>query len=166
MTETTSRLVLPLLQTAQAQKEITHNEALVLLDALVHASAESADLAAPPAAPTPGQTWLVAAPATGEWAGRADALAVFTTGGWRFIAPVEGLALWLADRALPAVYRDGAWVIGSLAATGLEIDGHQVIGARQGAIADPDGGTTVDAECRAALATLLAALRTHGLIET
>lgn len=31
-------------------------------------------------------------------------------------------------------------------------------------VADPTGGGVVDAECRAAVASLLAKLRTHGLI--
>jgi hypothetical protein len=33
-------------------------------------------------------------------------------------------------------------------------------------VADPAGGTTVDAEARAAVAAILARLRTHGLIAT
>lgn len=44
------------------------------------------------------------------------------------------------------------------------IGGVQVVGARRPAIGDPSGGTTIDAEARAALTAILGALRTHGLI--
>ncbi len=36
MNERTSRLSLPLLHASQAQKEMTHNEALTLIDLLLH----------------------------------------------------------------------------------------------------------------------------------
>lgn len=47
-----------------------------------------------------------------------------------------------------------------------EVAGTQVVGAQQAAIPDAAGGVTVDTEARAALNTLLAELRTHGLIDT
>ena len=48
MADGTDRLRLPLLTAGQAQKEVTHNEALLLLDLLVHASVQSAGLTSPP----------------------------------------------------------------------------------------------------------------------
>ena len=48
----------------------------------------------------------------------------------------------------------------------LQIGGTQVVGARGAAVADATGGAIIDAEARAALNTLLARLRTHGLIAT
>jgi len=44
--------------------------------------------------------------------------------------------------------------------------GQRVVSSRQAAVADPVGGGTIDVECRAALASLLAKLRPtgHGLI--
>ena len=50
--------------------------------------------------------------------------------------------------------------------TGLFVDGEQVVGTRAEAIASPAGGATVDAEARTAVSQILAALRTHGLIDT
>ena len=44
----TTRLALPRLDAAQAQKHVTHNEALGLLDALVHLSLSARNVAAPP----------------------------------------------------------------------------------------------------------------------
>jgi len=44
------------------------------------------------------------------------------------------------------------------------IGGEAVLGARQGAIAEPDGGSVVDTQARATLGAILAALRSHGLV--
>jgi hypothetical protein len=46
------------------------------------------------------------------------------------------------------------------------INGQQVIASRAAAIASPAGGSTVDTEGRGSIDQILAALRTHGLIET
>src|SRR3546814_15636425 len=78
----TPRFSLPLLAVAQAQKEVTHNEALTLLDALVHAAIEAGPLATPPANPAIGQCWIVDAAATGVWSGSENAIAIWPTGGW------------------------------------------------------------------------------------
>jgi hypothetical protein len=49
---------------------------------------------------------------------------------------------------------------------GYRVKGIRVVYEQQGAIADPTGGATVDTEGRAATASILAALRAHGLIAT
>ena len=97
---TTDRLRLPLLAAAQALKEMTHNEALTLLDAVVQATVVAVAPASVPATPVPGQCWIVGIGATGAWAGHDGALAFWTSGGWRFVAPFLGMAVWsLADNA-------------------------------------------------------------------
>ena len=48
----------------------------------------------------------------------------------------------------------------------FKVNGTQVVGARGAAVADASGGATIDAEARTAINTLLARLRTHGLIAT
>src|SRR3989344_3642622 len=80
----TARFALPLLAMAQAQKEVTHNEALTLLDALVQPVVEDGPQAVPPSAPVAGQGWIVGAAASGAWVGEEGALALWTSGGWRF----------------------------------------------------------------------------------
>ena len=50
----TPRLALPAIEAAQAQKHVTHNEALALLDCLVQLTVESRTLAAPPLSPSDG----------------------------------------------------------------------------------------------------------------
>ena len=164
MTTTTARHRLPLLMPGQAQKEMFHNEGLAAIDALLHAAVEGVGVAAPPAAPTIGQSWIVGAAPTGDWAGQPDALASWTLGGWRFQAPVPGLRVTIAATGTEALWDGEAWRVGDVRAERLLIGGVQVVGARQGAVAGPAGGATVDGEARAALTAILSALRTHGLI--
>nr|MBA3525374.1 DUF2793 domain-containing protein [Sphingomonas sp.] len=148
------------------QKELFHNEALQMLDTIVAAAVESALLNEPPATPVPGQCFIVGTAPTGIWAGHAASLASFSQAGWRFIEPADGLQAWLKSTSTWAAYRAGAWELGTLRATRLMIDGVNVVGARGPAVPDPAGGTTVDGEARSAIAAILTAMRTHGLIAT
>lgn len=166
MTELSARWALPLLETGQAQKEMFHNEAVAAIDLIVQAVAVSAGSDAPPETPAPGACWIVGEAPTGDWAGMAGRLAGWTAGGWRFVAPVEGMAVWIADRAVMARYRGSGWTIGTIAGDRLVIGGVQVVGERAAAITDPAGGATIDAEARTAIAAILAMARAHGLIES
>jgi hypothetical protein len=89
-----------------------------------------------------------------------------SAGGWRFLAPVDGLSALVRTNRLEAEYFGGSWEIGTARAERVEIAGDQVLSTRAGAIASPSGGTTVDAEARGAIDQILAALRSHGLIAT
>ena len=164
MTDLSDRFKLPLLAAGQAQKEITHNEALTLADMLLHCVVVSVAPAIVPSAPVPGQCWIVGNSPSGAWAGQAGAIAGWSAGGWRFAASVEGMAVWsLADSLV--VRRSGAlWVAGSLTATSLKIGGNQVVGARAASIASVTGGSVIDGEARAAVNAILVTLRAHGLI--
>lgn len=166
MTSQTDRLRLPLLAAAQAQKEMTHNEALTLLDAVVQPVVVAVGTTTPPPSPTPGQGWIVGPAPTGNWAGNGGALAVWTAGGWRFVAAFEGMSVWSMADAMFFRRQGGAWLGGMLSGRTLSIDGLQVVGPRAAAIAAPSGGTTIDIQARSTVATILAALRTHGLIAT
>ncbi|WP_417693272.1 DUF2793 domain-containing protein [Roseibium sp.] len=104
----TLRLALPLLAPAQAQKHVTHNEALLRLDVLSNASALSRSLSAPPAA-SEGATYLVGAGASGDWAGHDGKLAHWRDGAWQFLTPNEGLSLLIADEGLQLIYGTGGW---------------------------------------------------------
>ncbi|MBX9729355.1 MAG: DUF2793 domain-containing protein [Sphingopyxis sp.] len=141
----TPRLSLPLLATGQAQKEITHNEALALIDALLCPAVEAVGLNAPVAAPQIGLAWIVGPQPVGEWAGQAQHLAVATAGGWRFADVPEGATLFVrAD--------GGLW--------------RRVAGGWQAPqIMQPvAGGATIDSECRTSLSELISALAARGLI--
>jgi hypothetical protein len=55
----TIHLALPYIAASQAQKHVTHNEALRMLDALVMLSVKDRDLSAPPGSPEEGDRYLV-----------------------------------------------------------------------------------------------------------
>ena len=165
MTDATPRLALPMLAPGQAQKEMTHNAGLAVLDAAVQASVLAAGIDAPPADPVPGQSWIVGAAPTGDWIGQADALATWTDAGWRFVAPTPGFRAWVAAEAVDARFVDGAWTLGVARADQLVLGGHAMLSTPAGAVADPSGGGVVDSEARAAIAAILAALRHHNLVE-
>ena len=74
-TITTSRFALPLLAAGQADKELTHNEALACLDILLQPVVQAVGLTVPPPSPLPGQCWIVGPDATDAWARRAGDLA-------------------------------------------------------------------------------------------
>lgn len=106
----TPRLALPYIVQGQAQKEVTHNDALVRLDALVDLYILDRDLAAPPGSPADGDAYIVAASPTGAWAGQAGNIAYRIDGAWRFFVPVKGLAAYVADEQTIIVFTAGGWV--------------------------------------------------------
>ena len=162
--ENTARLGLPLLSPGQAQKEVVHNEALLALDAIVAGCVEEEPRVSAPANPEPGQAFIVAQGAAGDWAGLDGKILSFTSAGWRQLDPFEGLSLKVRWTGIDATYRNGEWDLGSVRAERLVVDGEQVVGSRVGAISAPAGGTVVDGEVRACVGAILDALRAHGLI--
>jgi hypothetical protein len=161
---TTERLKLPLLAVAQAQKEMTHNEALTLLDVAVQPVVQAIAPASIPSSPIAGQCWIVGTDPSGEWAGQASALAAWTAGGWRFIAPFEGMTIWSIADAQTARWSGSTWVIGQVTATKISIGGQQVVGPRRPAIVVPAGGSAIDIQARNAIVAMLETLASHGLI--
>lgn len=152
MGERTARFDLPLLVPGQGQKDVTMNEGLLALDRLVQAVAQSRVLATPPPAPADGACWLVPADAVGAWAGQADRLACWSEGGWRFHPLPEGALVWIVDEARRA----------RRSATGFVAEG--LTGLPASPVAPPAGGTVVDTEARAAVASLIDRLVAVGLL--
>ena len=111
MSETSPILALPYLLAAQAQKHVTHNEALQLLDALVQLRVSRFDAETPPLTPAPGAAYALGALPTGAWAGQAAQLAVWQGEGWLFIPPQPGWRAWGEDVAELRVWQDGAWTL-------------------------------------------------------
>lgn len=160
------RLALPLLAAGQAAKELVHNEALLRLDLAVQSVVESADLHAPPGSPTAGQCWIVATTGSSDWAGQDGAIAGWTDNGWRFVRPAPGWRAWVADREHAMRYDGAGWIDEEARSDGYFVAGEKVLGAQHPAIGNPAGGVTADSEARAAITSILAALRAHGLIAT
>ena len=103
---------------------------------------------------------------TDAWVGNPLALAGFSSGGWRYVAPIEGMAAYVKSQDLWACFRAGAWELGLLRGSSVVIGDQQVVGGRAAAIPSATGGTVVDTEARAAIDLVLGALRQHGLIES
>jgi hypothetical protein len=92
-------------------------------------------------------------------------VAAWTSGGWRFVSPLDGLSLYDRSSGTSIAYRNGAWEQGIIRGTSVVIGGEQVVGPRAAPIASPTGGMVVDNESRAAISGILVALRQHGLID-
>jgi hypothetical protein len=107
--DNTPNLQLPYLIAAQAQKHVTHNEALRSLDAIVQLLVLDKDLASPPGSPTDGSRYIVAASPSGAWAGQAGKVAAWQDAAWVFYTPREGWLTWVADEDKIYAYTGSAW---------------------------------------------------------
>lgn len=110
MSELSPRLLLPLLQPAQAQKHVTHNEALDLLDLLVQLVVEAVEATTPPSEPQEDQIWALGAAPVLDWAGQAGRIARWRDGAWHFVIPQDGWRAWDKGAGVMRVWQSGAWV--------------------------------------------------------
>lgn len=110
MSDQSPLLGLPYIQPSQAQKHVTHNEALQLLDALVQPAVLSRALAAAPALPAAGDRYIVAAGATGSWTGQSGKIALWDGTAWLFLAPRAGWCCHVEAEAALATYSGSAWL--------------------------------------------------------
>lgn len=165
MSERTDHHNLPLLTAGQAHKEISHNEALIRVDALLHPAVLVRALSTPPDQPQIGQMWIVGASPSGAWTQHLGEIALWQPGGWTFLTPRAGLIAWISSDGAHAVFDGEAWRFDAWPTRSLEIDGKMVVTSRQPQISAPLGGASVDTQARAVLAQVLGALRNHGLIE-
>ena len=109
MFDISTHLGLPYLLAAQAQKHVTHNEALRLLDAMVQLSVLDRTRTTPPASPADGDRHLVASGATGIWAGWDLNVAFWVDGVWIRLVPRQGWLVWVAAEQMFLVWNGSAW---------------------------------------------------------
>ena len=104
---------LPYVAADQAQKHVTVNEGLRMLDALVGASARSAGVADEPSAPEAGEAYLLPEGAAGAaWAALpANAYVVFQDGAWAIFPPSVGLTVFVEDEGTARVWDGTAWAV-------------------------------------------------------
>ncbi|MBI1204014.1 MAG: DUF2793 domain-containing protein [Rhodopseudomonas sp.] len=131
----TANLGLPCIEGNQAQKHVTHNEALRLLDTLVQLAVLDRDLTAPPASPAEGESWIVKTGATGAWAGHVDAVASWQDGVWQFSVPRVGWLAYVVDESALLAWDGSAWVSAIVALTPTALNDMTLLGV----------GTTADA---------------------
>lgn len=106
----TVHLALPYIAAAQAQKHVTHNEALRMLDALVMLAVKDRDLSAPPGSPAEGDRYLVKPTGSGAFAGKDDCIAQYRDGAWAFHAPQAGWIGYVEDEAIFVMFDGEAWI--------------------------------------------------------
>lgn len=105
----TPRLVLPLIQPAQAQKHITHNEALIRLDALCQLSLVALGLDAPPPDAAEGDAYGVGPAPQEAWQGQAGQIALRIGAGWEFVTPRPGWRAWDLSAGQLMRFDAGGW---------------------------------------------------------
>ena len=109
MDQTTTNLKLPYIAPSQAQKHVTHNEAIRALDALVQLSVTSRGLTEPPLEPGEGDRYIVAPEAAVPWAGKNNQIAAWQDGAWAFFQPQEGWYAWVAEERAFIVFDRNSW---------------------------------------------------------
>jgi hypothetical protein len=107
----TPNLKLPYILAAQAQKHVTHNEAIRILDAIVQIAVLDRDLTAPPGSPAEGARYIVAPAGTGAWLSKDGQIAAFQDGAWAYYAPREGWIAWVADEDRLYAWDGSAWIV-------------------------------------------------------
>mgnify|MGYP001168779273 CR=1 FL=1 len=109
MSTSTPRCQFPYIAAGQAQKHVTHNEALDRLDTLLFLAVETAGGNAPPVAPAEGSRHIVGPAPTGAWAGQAHAIALAEDGLWQFLTPQAGWQAWHVASAGAMVFTGSDW---------------------------------------------------------
>ena len=146
----TPHLALPLLAAAQAQKHVTHNEALAVIDALVQLAVKERGRTVPPGAPAQGDRYIVGAGAAGAFSGRAGQVALFDLGVWRFLVPKPGWRAYVEAEGILLAFDGTAWAdLGSLIGANDNLD-------RLGIGTAADALNRLAAKLNAALFTALA----------
>jgi len=113
-------LSLPYIQPSQAQKHVTHNQALAILDVLVQLSVVGFDATTPPVTPVEGETHALGNSPTGVWAGQDDSLATWQDGTWVFITPQAGWRAYGVGEGELRIWDGAAWTLPQAQADNLD----------------------------------------------
>lgn len=108
MLEETVNLALPYILSAQAQKHVTHNEALRRLDGMVQLVVQ-AEAGSPPGSPAEGKCFAVGPSPAGAWVGKAGKLALFEDGAWIYLTPRAGWVGWFIDANRQMTWTGSTW---------------------------------------------------------
>lgn len=123
MADQTPILSLPLIMPSQAQKHVTHNEALRLLDVAVQLVVLNRNRTTAPAAPSVGDRHIVAAGATGDWAGQSGRIAVYAETGWQFFEALPGWVAYDLAAESAVVFNGTGWGLFGTAPTEVNLLG-------------------------------------------
>lgn len=107
--DSSARLALPYIIASQAQKHLTHNEALAILETLVQPVISDIAAIEPPIDPAEGNCVVVASGATGVFAGKDSMIAAWIAAAWHFHTPQDGWSVVRASDRQIFVYGASGW---------------------------------------------------------
>ena len=108
---------LPLVAAAQAQKHVTVNESIALLDAVTQLRVVSSTTTTPPVSAQDGTAYYVPVGATGDWATHEGEIAVVTNGAWRYVVPKTGWQMFNEELGINQLFDGTNWLDCALAST-------------------------------------------------
>jgi hypothetical protein len=139
--DATANLSLPFILPSQAQKHVTHNESLLLLDSIVQLAVFDRDRAEAPEDAAEGDRYIVAEGAGGAWHGHDGKIAALQDGAWLFLEPRPGWQAWVCDERILVVWDGVSWIVSGtpdvselqnlrLLGVGTEADSQNVFAAK------------------------------------
>lgn len=106
----TNKFGLPIMTSAQAQKHVTFNEAMIRLEAVSQVSVINTITLTPPASPSDGDSYVIGSVATGVWLGRENDIAVWSNSQWLYATPTEGWLIFDQAQGTHLKWDGIAWV--------------------------------------------------------
>lgn len=126
---TSPALGLPWIASQQDQPEVSHNEALLLIQALLVGVLGLQN--APPGSPAAGDSYIVGTAGSGAWTGHDNQITIWDGSSWKFVpgyttagavipmgATHEGIVVWRKDSNALWVWTGSAWADANTAAGG------------------------------------------------
>ena len=176
---TTTHLGITLVDQSQSQKEVTVNEALIRIDAILNNGAKSKTVSTPPSSPASGDLYIVGPSPTGAWSGQANMLVYFDQ-VWQFITPNTGMFVWVNDVSLIYTYNGSSWVASILgeantmsnlgagtgiyaAKAGVNLELKSLLAGTNVTLSNTSNDITINAPLAAPL-NALASYNTNGLV--
>jgi len=104
----TNNLNITLLEQSQAQKEVSINSAIVVIDAILNRGAIDV-ISTPPVSPNNGDVYITGIGASGAWLNNDKKIAYYNQ-SWQFISPKEGCNLWVSAKNKFFVFQSNFWV--------------------------------------------------------
>lgn len=105
----TTVLKVPEITSQQGGKDVTHNEALRMYDALVGNRVKTRTQTSPPLSPLNGDLHIVPASATNDWVGQDGKFGHYYNSQWYFYDTWEGATFWSFEDNDGIVFDTGNW---------------------------------------------------------
>jgi hypothetical protein len=105
---TTPRLGITDLAEGQAVPETDVNENVRVVEQGANSFIVTDRATTPPGSPTDGNTYLIIATATGDWAGKENQLALYVGTDWHYVTPIKGTRAYVQDENLWYLYNAAA----------------------------------------------------------